>query len=56
MTLLDNLLSTVFERRDQRETPNAPKAGRPLTNPATALVEAVGQTSGLSWCLLPRKV
>lgn len=48
MTLFADLLSTVFERRYRRETPQTPEDGRPLTELATALVGASGETSGLA--------
>ena len=47
MTLLADLLSTVFERRYRRDTPDAAEDGRPLTEMATALVGSAGETSGL---------
>lgn len=48
MTLLADLLSTVFERRYRRETPEAAEDGRPLTEMAAALVGSAGETSGLA--------
>ena len=48
MTLLADLLSTVFERRYRRETPDMTLDGRPLTEMATALVGSGGETSGLA--------
>lgn len=48
MTLLADLLSTVFERRYRRETPEAAEDGRPLTEMAGALVGSAGETSGLA--------
>jgi malonyl-CoA decarboxylase len=48
MTLLADLLSTVFERRYRRETPDGGDTGRPLTDLATDLVGAAGETSGLA--------
>lgn len=48
MTLLADLLSTVFERRYRRETPKAAEDGRPLAELATVLVGSAGETSGLA--------
>jgi len=48
MTLLADLLSTVFERRYRRETPDMTLDGRPLTEMASALVGSAGETSGLA--------
>lgn len=48
MTLLADLLSTVFERRYRREAPEVAKDGRPLTEMAAALVGSAGETSGLT--------
>lgn len=48
MSLLADLLSTVFERRYRREAPGATEDGRPLTEMATALVGSAGETSGLA--------
>ncbi|WP_095590232.1 malonyl-CoA decarboxylase [Actibacterium ureilyticum] len=48
MTLLADLLSTVFERRYRRRAPGAPEDGRPLTELAEALVGSAGETSGLA--------
>ncbi|GGE47603.1 malonyl-CoA decarboxylase [Actibacterium pelagium] len=48
MTLLADLLNTVFERRHRRETPAAAEDGRPLTELARALVGSAGETSGLA--------
>ncbi|MCT4609280.1 MAG: malonyl-CoA decarboxylase [Pelagimonas sp.] len=48
MTLLADLLSTVFERRYRRETPEVAADGRPLIEMATALVGSAGETSGLA--------
>lgn len=48
MTLLADLLSTVFERRYRRETPGGGDTGRPLTELATDLVGSAGETSGLA--------
>lgn len=49
MTLLADLLSTVFERRYRREGIGvAKKDGRPLVDMALALVGSVGETSGLA--------
>ena len=48
MTLLADLLSTVFERRYRREAPAAAEDGRPLTELAEALVGSAGETSGLA--------
>lgn len=47
MTLLADLLSTVFERRQRRERAAAPD-GRPLEELASALVGSTGETSGLA--------
>ena len=47
MTLLADLLSTVFERRYRRDSAVAPD-GRPLTELADALVGSAGETSGLA--------
>ncbi len=47
MTLLADLLSTVFERRYRRDTV-APFDGRPLAELAEALVGSEGETSGLA--------
>jgi len=47
MSLLAELLSTVFERRQRREAAAAPD-GRPLEELATALVGSTGETSGLA--------
>ncbi|WP_083095913.1 malonyl-CoA decarboxylase [Pseudophaeobacter leonis] len=48
MTLLADLLSTVFERRYRREARAAQSDGRPLTELAAALVGSAGETSGLA--------
>lgn len=48
MTLLADLLSTVFERRYRRETAEVALDGRPLTEMAAALVGSAGETSGLA--------
>lgn len=48
MTLLADLLSTVFERRYRRETSDSTWDGRPLEDLATALVGSAGETSGLA--------
>lgn len=48
MTLLADLLNTVFERRHRRETPETAEDGRPLTELAMALVGSAGETSGLA--------
>ncbi|MEP2716371.1 malonyl-CoA decarboxylase [Pseudophaeobacter sp.] len=48
MTLLADLLSTVFERRYRRETAEGAQDGRPLLEMATALVGSTGETSGLA--------
>ncbi|MCE8547028.1 malonyl-CoA decarboxylase [Ruegeria pomeroyi] len=48
MTLLADLLSTVFERRYRRQTPGTHKDGRPLIEMASALVGSTGETSGLA--------
>ncbi len=47
MTLLADLLSTVFERRYRRDA-QSPADGRPLTELADALVGTAGETSGLA--------
>lgn len=47
MTLLADLLSTVFERRQRREAAAEPD-GRPLEELAGALVGSTGETSGLA--------
>lgn len=47
MSLLAELLSTVFERRQRREAAAAPD-GRPLEELASALVGSSGETSGLA--------
>ncbi|WP_136636024.1 malonyl-CoA decarboxylase [Pseudooceanicola onchidii] len=47
MTILADLLSTVFERRYRRDTPMAPD-GRPLTEMATDLVGSDGEMTGLA--------
>ncbi|MFK7939347.1 MAG: malonyl-CoA decarboxylase family protein [Roseovarius sp.] len=47
MTLLADLLSTVFERRHRRDAPEA-EDGRPLTELADALIGSAGETSGLA--------
>lgn len=47
MSLLAELLSTVFERRQRREAAAAPD-GRPLEELASALVGSTGETSGLA--------
>lgn len=47
MSLLAELLSTVFERRQRREAAASPD-GRPLEELATALVGSTGETSGLA--------
>ncbi|KIC20436.1 malonyl-CoA decarboxylase [Leisingera sp. ANG-Vp] len=47
MTLFADLLSTVFERRQRRETAAEPD-GRPLEELASALVGSTGETSGLA--------
>ena len=48
MTLLADLLSTVFERRYRHDNKDAAKDGRPLVEMATALVGSAGETSGLA--------
>ncbi|WP_323765987.1 malonyl-CoA decarboxylase [Marinovum sp.] len=48
MTLLADLLSTVFERRYRREAPGAASDGRPLGEIAMALVGSASETSGLA--------
>ena len=48
MTLLADLLSTVFERRYRRDAPIAAEDGRPLTDLAMALVGSASETSGLA--------
>lgn len=48
MTLLADLLSTVFERRYRREAPDLAADGRPLIDMACALVGSAGETSGLA--------
>jgi malonyl-CoA decarboxylase len=48
MTLLADLLSTVFERRYRRENQDAAKDGRPLVEMATELVGSAGETSGIA--------
>lgn len=48
MTLLADLLSTVFERRYRREAPESAADGRPLTELAATLVGSAGETSGLA--------
>ncbi|MGH1466522.1 MAG: malonyl-CoA decarboxylase [Cognatishimia sp.] len=48
MTLLADLLSTVFERRTRRESSEVIEDGRPLTDLATALVGSAGETTGLA--------
>ncbi len=48
MTLLADLLSTVFERRYRRHEAGAALDGRPLTELADALVGSTGETSGLA--------
>ena len=45
MTLLADLLSTVFERRYRRHEAGAALDGRPLTELADALVGSAGETS-----------
>ncbi len=45
MTLLADLLSTVFERRHRQPAPSA-QDDRPLTDLASALIGAPGETSG----------
>ncbi|NIZ12773.1 malonyl-CoA decarboxylase [Phaeobacter sp. HF9A] len=47
MSILAELLSTVFERR-QRRASAAPLDGRPLEELAMALVSSAGETSGLA--------
>lgn len=48
MTILAELLSTVFERRYRRESSKLKLDGRPLIKLATALVGTAGETSGLA--------
>lgn len=48
MTLLADLLSTVFERRYRRDPSAAEQDGRPLIELASALVGSAGETSGLA--------
>ena len=48
MTLLANLLSTVFERRYRRGTPKAAADERTLTELCVALLGTAGETSGLA--------
>ncbi|WP_417244901.1 malonyl-CoA decarboxylase [Celeribacter sp.] len=48
MTILAELLSTVFERRYRRESSKLKLDGRPLIELATALVGTAGETSGLA--------
>ncbi len=47
MSLLADLLSTVFERRYRRETPEMVEGDRSLTEITTALVGSMGEVSGL---------
>lgn len=47
MTLLADLLSTVFDRRYRRDGPRV-KDGRPLCDLSLALVGSAGETSGLA--------
>jgi malonyl-CoA decarboxylase len=48
MTILADLLSTVFDRRYRREARETQSDGRPLTELAAALVGSAGETSGLA--------
>ena len=48
MTLLADLLATVFERRFRRDAVRPVLDGRPLIDLATALVGSAGETSGLA--------
>ncbi len=48
MTLLADLLSTVFERRYRRDASETATDGRPLTELAAALVGSAGETTGLA--------
>lgn len=48
MTLLADLLSTVFERRYRREAHGPHEDGRPLTSLASDLVGSASETSGLA--------
>lgn len=48
MTLLADLLSTVFERRYRRDASELVEDGRPLIELATDLVGSTGETSGLA--------
>ena len=48
MTLLADLLSTVFERRHRRGTPKAAADERTLTELCVALLGSAGETSGLA--------
>jgi malonyl-CoA decarboxylase len=48
MTILADLLSTVFDSRYRREAHEPQSDGRPLTELAAALVGSAGETSGLA--------
>lgn len=48
MSLLADLLATIFKRRVRRETPQLAEDSRPLIEIATALVGSAGETSGLA--------
>lgn len=48
MTLLADLLSTVFERRYRREAQDVAEDGRPLAELASVLVGSAGETSGVA--------
>ena len=48
MTLLADLLSTVFERRYRREPHDRPSDNRPLSELCDALIGSSGETSGLA--------
>jgi len=48
MSLLADLLSSVFERHCRREAPEGTEDGRPLTEMAAALVGSAGEISGLA--------
>ena len=47
MSLLADLLSTVFERRYRHKTPKVAEDSRPLIEVATALLASAGEPSGL---------
>ena len=48
MTLLADLLATLFGRRHRRELPEADIDGRPLIELSAALIGSAGETSGLA--------